>query len=394
MKLLRLPCSTSRRRFPQLIFIVAIALCAAAYACNVPVFRFALERWRPDPYRITVFHHGPLTDEQREILGPLLDQQDKALANAMVVTVDIEESADATAVNSSDRLLLEALKPPEFPWLVVRYPQHLKIEVPISSQPLAREPIARLLDSPVRQELVRRLADGQTAVWLLLESGQAEKDDAAAALLTAELKKLESELKLPELTAAPEDELFAATPLKIAFSLVRVPRTGAESDLVAMLLSSEPDLVTLPEPMVFPVFGRGRALLALIGAGITEKNIHDAAEFLVGPCSCQVKEQNPGFDLLLSADWQTLVRLDSDSAPVLVTQTSSLSPTGQPDLVPIPAGTAQKPLVAAATPPAPADLVVEIGSAPRVWILGGLAVIGIVVIALAVGLTSGSRAQL
>ncbi|MFT5104551.1 MAG: hypothetical protein ACI9UA_000166, partial [Pseudoalteromonas tetraodonis] len=26
--------------------------------------------------------------------------------------------------------------------------------------------------------------------------------------------------------------------------------------------------------------------------------------FLTGACSCQVKAQNPGWDLLLSADWE------------------------------------------------------------------------------------------
>ena len=58
------------------------------------------------------------------------------------------------------------------------------------------------------------------------------------------------------------------------------------------------------KPMVFPVFGRGRALWAYIGAGITEENIAEAAQFLIGPCSCQIKRQNPGSDLLLTADWE------------------------------------------------------------------------------------------
>ena len=86
--------------------------------------------------------------------------------------------------------------------------------------------------------------------------------------------------------------------------MLRVPRDDPPSSaLVAMLIGSEPDLAERTDPMVFPVFGRGRALLPLIGAGITAKNIHDSAAFLVGPCSCEVKEQNPGFDLLLAADW-------------------------------------------------------------------------------------------
>jgi hypothetical protein len=31
----------------------------------------------------------------------------------------------------------------------------------------------------------------------------------------------------------------------------------------------------------------------------------DLTLFLAGACSCQVKEQNPGFDLLIDADWDS-----------------------------------------------------------------------------------------
>jgi hypothetical protein len=72
---------------------------------------------------------------------------------------------------------------------------------------------------------------------------------------------------------------------------------------VRQLLGSEPDLAGLSEPMAFPVFGRGRVLYALVGAGITAENVRKAAEFLGGDCSCTVKRDNPGTDLLLIADW-------------------------------------------------------------------------------------------
>ena len=36
---------------------------------------------------------------------------------------------------------------------------------------------------------------------------------------------------------------------------------------------------------------------------ITADNLKEAARFLTGPCTCKVKEQNPGVDLLVLADW-------------------------------------------------------------------------------------------
>ncbi len=332
-----------RRRLYAVTFSFAgvLGLAALAYACNVPVFRFALERWRPDPYRIVLLHRGPLAPADLETIRPLEDQQDQSLANLSFRTVDVDELEKATGDDvqlAADRELIKAFGDGELPRLIVQYPESLRILKLAWSAAADREAIASLLDSPVRRELVKRLAGGQTAVWLLLEPTADAASSQAAELLESELPKLQAELKLPELSTAPEDALLAETPLRVEFSLLRIRRDDpAEQALVAMLVGSEPDLAERNDPMVFPVFGRGRALLALIGAGITAKNIHDSAAFLVGPCSCEVKELNPGFDLLLSADWEQ--QLASGGVP-LATPPPPTVPDGPPVLVPIPAGAA------------------------------------------------------
>jgi hypothetical protein len=248
--------------------------------------------------------------------------------------------------------------------LIVQYPEHLRIDVPVWKGPLSRENVQILTDSPVRRELVRRLAEGQTAVWLLLESGQPEKDDAAAELLNTEFKRLEQELKLPELTSDPADELLAATPLKVAFSVLRVPHAAAsEQALAGMLINCESDLAGRSEPIVYPVFGRGRVLLPLIGAGITAKNIEDSAAFLVGPCSCQVKELNPGFDLLLSTEWDALLSQNGQQLTAFQTRGLPLVPPGKAELVPIPSGARE------ATPVAVESIAVSTRASGASWLL-------------------------
>ncbi len=308
--------------------LIVLGATLAAHACNVPVFRSALERWRPDPYRVTVFHRGALNDVDKALIGSLEDRQDKSALNLAVRALDVGE------LDGADQELFSKLKTATLPALVVHYPAHLRIAEPVWSASLGKESVARLIESPIRQELVKRLADGQTAVWLLLESGQREQDEAAAMLIDEQIKRLAQQLKLPELTDSSEDKLLAATPLQVAFSLLRVPRSDAEQPLIQMLLHSESDLLERNDPMVFPIFGRGRALLPLIGAGVTASNIHDSAAFLVGACSCEVKEQNPGFDLLLAADWDVL--LSQDGVPLLASQTRGIAPTGEAELLPIP----------------------------------------------------------
>jgi hypothetical protein len=42
----------------------------------------------------------------------------------------------------------------------------------------------------------------------------------------------------------------------------------------------------------------------MVGQGIVPENILMACQFLVSRCSCEIKEQNPGLDLLFDYPWQ------------------------------------------------------------------------------------------
>jgi hypothetical protein len=159
-----------------------------------------------------------------------------------------------------------------------------------------------LTESPARREVSKRLLDGESGVWLLLESGEAAKDAAAVATLQKELKALEQSLKLPA-HAADDPPLLSDLPVKVAFSILRVKRTEPdEAAFVAMLMHSD---TGLNGPVVFPIFGRGRALWAMAGDGLNARYIHEAGTFLTGACSCEAKEFNPGVDLLFAADWES-----------------------------------------------------------------------------------------
>jgi hypothetical protein len=49
-----------------------------------------------------------------------------------------------------------------------------------------------------------------------------------------------------------------------------------------------------------------------------DDEMREAAEFLNGPCSCELKELNPGMDLLIAADWDRALRGEQLTAPELV----------------------------------------------------------------------------
>lgn len=255
---------------------------AVAWACQVPVFRYALERWEPGSYVV------------RAPAGAKIELP------AEPVNVTVETPANITQ--------LELYYPPKL---------RQAADKPIWSAPVSDENVRIMLDSPVRREMRQRLLTGQSAVWLLLESGDAPKDDAAAKVIEAALQAAQEKLKLPDGVITQDeandpkkrrenaDVLQSDLPLKIEFSTLRLSRQNAEeAALIAMLMHLESDLGDyVKEPMVFPVFGRGRALEPMIGKGIHADNILEASTYLCGACSCEIKEQNPGIDLLMAADW-------------------------------------------------------------------------------------------
>ena len=275
---------------------------AALQACQVPVFRYALENWAPAPWRVRL--------PEAALRG----------VDADAANVQIEREAGVAA---------------------------LELRLPEGDEALVWSSAAdagswqQLLDSPVRRELARRLLAGESAVWLLLESGDAGKDAEAGERLDQALQAAQAELKLPEGVVtpaeldesgpAPADVLHSDLPLRLAFSVLRVSRQDpAEAVLRAMLMRVEPDLADFAgEPMVFAVFGRGRALEPLIGRGIHADNIREAATYLCGACSCEIKEQNPGMDLLLAVDWAPVDQAPKPEPVRMEPQEESGQPVGR-----------------------------------------------------------------
>jgi len=278
----------------------------AAYPCSTPVFRYALERWPADPYEIAVFHRGTPDAKLNAAVEKLRqgpgDGENRP--NLKVTLFDLE--GDVPKVLAE--YLTEEAKS-KLPWMMVFYPQGHSVSDPIWSGQLDDKITGVLVDSPLRREVARSLIEGDTAVWVLLECGDAKKDAAAAALIKTALEQTAKTLKFADAVDGEEDaQPLSAMPMKLSFAFKRLSRTDpAESMFVRMFLESESDLKTYNEPLAFPIYGRGRALYALVGKGVNADNVREACEFLVGPCSCQVKAGNPGTDLLMSVDWDRLI---------------------------------------------------------------------------------------
>ena len=70
-----------------ILLICAAALAGHARACSVPVFRYALERWENAPYQAIVFHRGPLSDIDKQVINVLKAAGEGPAATANIPTV-------------------------------------------------------------------------------------------------------------------------------------------------------------------------------------------------------------------------------------------------------------------------------------------------------------------
>ena len=358
----------------------------AGRACNVPVFRYALERWTAYPYLAVVFHKGEMTAGQTNRINALYDAIDEHYANLEVEVVDLGQT------NRQDfAALWRKQGQVELPWVVLLAPDSDWDTPPVWAGPLDKLDVPRLVDSPARRDLVNRLMSGESAVWVLLESDRAADNQKAWNRLTNTLPRVEADLQLPP--PLPDDpSLRVPLPLRVDFSLLRVKRTDpAEAMFVRTLLYGEPVLTNralLAQPLVIPVFGRGLALGVVPLEQLKESLIQEASAFLCGPCSCQVKELNPGKDLLLAADWDRLYEADFTPPVTADAPGQVASAPKPPKAAPSPA-LAQKATVAEPPASAPAaSALATVDPAPeapraasgRLWIWLGALAGGLVVV--------------
>ena len=304
----------SRRRLllPSTIAL-ALTICGLVIlqACETPVYRYAMYRWNPAPYEIYYFHNEPISSETEDFHTKIRElvklKPDQPILNATLIPVDLSKDPELKQVLPDIKQLWTKHQKELSPGYLVTNPQGGVVSVGT----LAAEKLTSFIDSAQRRQLLAQLAQGKAAVMVLL-SGQ---DPVASKNAEKELRSLVDAVnqgkvelyQVPTEEPAEKDAAAEPTPTKPAHTLGLVildRQDPKEAWLIQSLLAVESDLKDLTEPMVFAVYGRARALPPYVGKGITRDNLLQCVEFVTGACSCTVKEQNPGVDLLVRSDWE------------------------------------------------------------------------------------------
>jgi hypothetical protein len=294
--------------------------------CTIPVFRYALEKWELSDYEILVSHRGPLPADLQRALSKRNKTPSKA--NVEITLVDLDGKVAPDLSNRLRNAWQREGNNAQGPWMQVRYTAP-GASFTAWSGPCTSANLENVLDSPMRRAILAHLTRGDSAVFVLMTSDDAKADQRALAMAWDELRSLEQKIKLPE-QSKDGPQIRLPLPLKVSFPLLLLDRKRPEeAGLVRLLLATEPDLDQAKGPILFPIFGRGRVLGTLSDKELNKEQVQQVAKFLCRECSCQVKELNPGVDLLLVADWSNLFeRLfeGKEAAPMPAMMPATVSP--------------------------------------------------------------------
>lgn len=324
------------------IFLLLFVFQSSVFACDVPVFRYALERWERDLYKVFILHRGDLNESQAKLAEDLYKSSigQGGNLNAVSYKVDLDDPKQSTDFYSAYENLKD-ISVSDKPEVVLLYPTSTRVFKAVWNGPLNQTNVDELLNSKATAELMKGVLQGYSATFLLMESGDKAKDDRAIAEVNKAMSELKEEVEIPEgvvqtdgevtggkltpyeaAAIDPSNVLNSGIPLKIDFHLVRMPNNEANPIFRTILERTFKDESTTLEPKLFAFFGRGRLLGPMVGDEIIVKHLKQLSMYLCGACSCQVKSQNPGIDFLTNLDWLSYlagseVVLDKELPPLI-----------------------------------------------------------------------------
>ena len=305
--------------------LLLVALAAGTFACDTPVYRYAMYRWEPSPYEVYHFHSADMQQAFTSAKEQLNDARNEKVSplNVAVYPVDLAKDAELKTVPRDVRRIWqqkveEGIKTPAT--LIVN-PKGYEVHC----GPLAKGDVAAIASSPARKQIGKLLSKGHCGVYVLVLGKDNTLNKAAKEAVAKVVKDVNSgDLSLytgpdavnplgkPKQDAEDKQEGDEKAPHSaVSLTFTQKELQAKDPWLYRSLLSVENDLHEFQdEPMLFVVYGRGRALPPYIGKGIVYENLVEVTDFITSACSCTVKDQNPGVDLLMSFDW------DSASASV------------------------------------------------------------------------------
>jgi len=189
--------------------------------------------------------------------------------------------------NKNEETMFEMVENNKMPFYALYYKERFFTQFESADELLSS------LKSPLLAKIANELKGGKLCVLLHLRTGKKSENNHSADILNKYLSTSILKDIIPVIQLDADDE--------------------RENMFIKILLNVESDLPYINEPMLFGILGRFRILEPLVGKGITTENINYLIQFLSADCSCIIKTQMPGIDMLYYNKWK-------DVKPALLNQ--------------------------------------------------------------------------
>lgn len=285
----------------------------------LPVFRYALERWPAEEYR--AYYVAAEGDDMAEL------EEIRAWVNGRGANVRLE-----VLPQGGEKKLPEAAAA-----LQAREGRRAKRGVffgggggsPVylcwgkgadaRAQRLEMEGVWELwglASSSARERVAKKILGGDSAVFVVVERGNAQKLLACMEVLGKLLGQAEEQVGLGWMKR--EEKSGERVPVRVGFSEEVVSsKDPLEKLFVGQMLQMKVNAGVAPsyappggkvgggdDPLVVVVTGRGRAVRVFSGEGISEGDVAGACSYVCGPIRQTEKRANPGEDLIFAVDWE------------------------------------------------------------------------------------------
>lgn len=292
-----------------LLTLFFTSMIAIVLACKTPVYKYAILNWAErDYYQILRIYDS--TKKQIDI-DPEVKKQFEGkeyITNVGIVPIDISQDLNSMYGEDFKTFLNEHMGDKQPPFHIIMNPR----KTVIYKGDLKSTDIPSLIMSPKRKELAEKLSIGNIML-ILVESKDQEKNKKALTEIKNGIKKaIDIELDIRsqgEDPSAPPIDKKTLKPITMDFVSVN-PTDANETWFYKQMLKVNTRMKEDDEPKLFGIVGRGFVFdQCLAGETLTEEQIVNMVIFLSGPCSCTVKAENGGVDILTSWDWDKTIKV-------------------------------------------------------------------------------------
>jgi hypothetical protein len=272
-------------------------------------------RWTPLPYQVYHLHRGQAPKGDQDLQRLFAEEgAGGSVANVAVTPVDLDRKDALELLPEPLKAICKAPAGKSPPKYVLTAPWGTELLAGDLDPDTARA----VVNSPLRSEIGRLFDEGRGVVLLIVNGKDAGENARIETAARAVMAKAEAGTLLPGIApdagsspAAPTGEAGAeAAPPeqpRLRIGLLKLDRANAaERWLLKMLMAMAPDLEkSAHEPMLYAIYGRGRVMPPGIGKEVNAESLTELLRFLGDRCSCTIKDQNPGLDLLMRWDWES-----------------------------------------------------------------------------------------